>query len=97
MEEFTDIWGGQGGYIEPTGGYSTPDQAPGRFWDWWDNNGEQATGLASTIFCAIAPDKCRRPPGGYPGSYPQPQQDNTILFVFMGLILLLLVVMIFKK
>lgn len=91
---YSNPWQGQGDVIETGGGYSTPDEAPGRFWDWWGRNGEEATDFLNSVICAIKPEHCRTP-GPYP--YPvQTRQDNTVLYILLGIIVVLLVVFMFK-
>ena len=95
MPGYNNPWYGQGDVINTEGGYSTSDDAPGKFWDWWDRNGDEATGFLSNVMCMIKPENCRRSQGGnYP---PAPAQDNTVLYAMLGLILLLLIVFMFKK
>lgn len=93
---FVNPWQDQGDYIEPTGGYSTEEDAPGGIWDWWNDNGEQATDFAKSVLCLIKPEKCRPQNNGQPQTTTQPQ-NNTFMFVFLALIVLLLIVVIFKK
>lgn len=88
-------WEGQGDVIETGGGYSTPDDTPGKFWDWWGRNGEDATDFLNSVICAIKPERCRGL-NGYPAPVQQ-RQDNTLVYVLLGIILVLLVVFMFKK
>ncbi len=91
---FYNPWEGQGSTIETGGGYSTPDDAPGGIWDWWNRNGDEAGDMLNTILCAIKPERCQGSTGSPPTVV---QQDNTVLYVLLGVIVLLLIVFMFKK
>lgn len=88
-------WEGQGSTIDTGGGSSTPDDAPGQFWDWWGRNGDEATDLFNSVMCAIKPERCRANSGTTPSGSPQP--NNTIMYVLLAIIVLLLIVFMFKK
>lgn len=94
-QEFYNPWEGQGSTIDTGGGYSTPDDGPGGFWEWWSRNGDEASDVFNTVMCAIKPEWCGRNSGNPPPV--QQRQDNTIMFVLLGIIVLLLIVFIFKK
>lgn len=89
-------WEGQGDTIENSDEYSTDEEGPGGFWNWWGQNGEEATDIFNSVLCAIKPERCRQSGGDHPGGYPQ-KQDNTVVFILAGLVVLLLVVFLFKK
>ncbi|MCB0653228.1 MAG: hypothetical protein KDC85_18285 [Saprospiraceae bacterium] len=88
-------WEGQGDTIDTGGGFSSPADAPSGFWDWWGDHGDEATDFGKSILCMIKPETCRQN-SGYPPSG-QPAQNNTIMYVLLGIVVVLLIVFMFKK
>lgn len=99
MSVWENPWEGQGTVINGNGGYSSPEDAPGGFWDWWRKNGDTAVDAASDLHCLVFPNakRCKTPAGpSAPGYYPT-SQNNTILYVLIGVILILILILMFKK
>lgn len=64
------------------------------FWDWWEDNGADATNLANSVLCTIFPNRA-----GCSPQEPTPrylEQDQTMLYVLLGIILILILILIIK-
>lgn len=98
MRVWENPWEGQGTVINQNGGYSSPEDAPGGFWDWWRKNGDTAVDAASDVYCLVFPNskRCKQPPA-YDPSYSPSQQNNTLWYVLIGVILILILVLVLKK
>lgn len=87
-------WEDQGTVVEDTA------KEKRSFWDWWRNNGDTAVDAAGDLICLISPNspRCRPayPPAGDPRYY-APRQDNTLLYVLIGLILIIGLLLILKR
>ena len=95
------IWQGQGTTIDNnSGGMSLPEDAPdGNFWDWWTDNGESAASAANAILCAINPRRygCYSSPESGSNTEDGKSQNNTLVFAILGFIVVLLLLLFFKK
>ena len=69
-------------------------------WDWWRDNGDTAVDAAGDIICLFSPNSPQCRPTYHPGydpRYYQPRQDNTLLYVLIGIIAFLLLLMMLKR
>lgn len=79
-------------------GSSEPDTSGG-FWDWWRRNGDGATDILNAGLCSINPRRA-----GCPGSRNYPPAGNandpnnqTVLYLIVGLVVLMLFILILRK
>jgi hypothetical protein len=71
-----------------------PVEEKDNFWDWWEDNGSSATNLANSVLCTIFPNRA-----GCQPNEPTPrylEQDQTMLYVLLGIILILILILIVK-
>ena len=78
--------------------YPTPAQEaeedPDNFWDWWEENGAGATGLANSVLCTTFPKREGCSPNvPTHGVY---EQDNTLQYLILALLSILILILIFK-
>ena len=69
------------------------------FWDWWRRNGGSATDILSNGLCIINPRRAGCPGANQNnpnGVYGRPQ-DQTLLYVVIGVVVLMLFILILKK
>lgn len=80
-------------------GSSEPDTSGG-FWDWWRRNGEGATDILNAGLCSINPRRAGCPGSrNYypPGSIPNDPNNQTVLYLIVGLVVLMLFILILRK
>lgn len=69
----------------------------GEAWEWVAENGDEALGLINGILCTIKPTRPGCPGTIPPGGNSFFQQDQTPIYILIGVILILLLVIVFKK
>ncbi len=76
-----------------------PDTSGG-FWNWWQRNGDSATDILNSGLCAINPRRagCPGSRNYYPnGGSPQDSDNQTLLYLVVGLVILMLFILILRK
>ena len=71
--------------------------ARGQAWEWVAENGDEALGLINGVLCTIKPNRPGCPGSIPPGGNTFFRQDQTPLYILIAVVLILLLVLLFKK
>jgi len=66
-------------------------------WEWIANNGDDAISLLNGVICTIKPDRPGCPGSVPPGGAPFYRRDNTPMYILIAIVVILALIIIFKK